>query len=163
MFNNLIPRKKPIATGNYGTSTDRFNIGGGGIFDVASANGNFFDGQIDEVIAVQRALTTTEITSLYQAGINAVGVSVVPFVNTDVGPTMSNITATAYIRLPFTVSDPSSVSLLTLKMRYDDGFVAYLNGVEQVRVNAARHAGWRPFVFAGFAELPTRRYRHSYS
>ena len=35
------------------------------------------------------------------------------------------------IRIPFTVSgDPATINIMTLKVRYDDGFVAYLNGVE---------------------------------
>ena len=49
---------------------------------------------------------------------------------------MSNINASAYIRLPFVVNDPALVALLTLRMRYDDGFVAFINGSEVARVNA---------------------------
>ena len=36
--------------------------------------------------------------------------------------------ATIYVRLPFSLGDASAVQLATLKVRYDDGFVAYLNG-----------------------------------
>lgn len=53
------------------------------------------------------------------------------FINTDIqsvffdqGSTVTSL----YIRLPFTVADSSAVTGLTLKMKYDDGFVAYLNG-----------------------------------
>ncbi|MDB4673661.1 lamin tail domain-containing protein [Verrucomicrobiales bacterium] len=35
---------------------------------------------------------------------------------------------TIYLRLPFTVADAAAIQLATLKVRYDDGFVAYLNG-----------------------------------
>lgn len=35
---------------------------------------------------------------------------------------------TVYIRIPFQVDDPSAFSNLVLRMNYDDGFVAYLNG-----------------------------------
>ena len=35
-----------------------------------------------------------------------------------------------------TVQDPSRLTSLTLRMRYDDGFVAYLNGLEVARRNA---------------------------
>jgi hypothetical protein len=38
-----------------------------------------------------------------------------------------------YIRTIFTIADPSQVALLQLGMVYDDGFVAYLNGVEITR------------------------------
>jgi len=121
------------ATANYGSSAFNFNIGGGGIFDSTT---NWFNGQIDEVVVYHRALTTNEIRSLYIAGTNAVSASVLPFVKTDVGAAMSNVNASAYVRIPFTVNDPTNVALLTLRMRYDDGFAAFINGVEVARVNA---------------------------
>lgn len=39
-----------------------------------------------------------------------------------------------YIRRLFTVDDPDQILLLNLRMKYDDGFLAYLNGVEIQRV-----------------------------
>jgi len=48
-----------------------------------------------------------------------------------------------YIRIPFTLtSDPSKFTLLTLKMRYDDGFIAYLNGTEVQRVGFTGTPVW---------------------
>jgi hypothetical protein len=43
---------------------------------------------------------------------------------------MSGVNETVYIRIPFVVNDPSIITALTLRMRYDDGFIAYLNGRE---------------------------------
>jgi WD40 repeat protein len=40
-----------------------------------------------------------------------------------------------YIRKTFKVEDPKAVEKLTLKITYDDGFVAYLNGAEVGRAN----------------------------
>jgi len=122
-----------IATANYGSSAFNFNIGGGGIADAA---GNFLNGQIDEVVGYHRALSPAEVLSLFQAGTNGAGVAAANFVRTDVGPVMSNVNATAHIRLSFPVQNPTNVSSVTLRMRYDDGVVAYLNGVEVVRANA---------------------------
>lgn len=59
-----------------------------------------------------------------------------PFFNVDVEAEMAGQNETCYIRLPFTLSSQAeldAISSLTLKMRYDDSFVAYLNGVEIVR------------------------------
>src|SRR6185295_13734694 len=42
---------------------------------------------------------------------------------------------TAQLRIPFGVADPSVYSSLQLRMKYDDGFVAYLNGTEIARRN----------------------------
>jgi len=49
---------------------------------------------------------------------------------------MLNLNASAFVRLPFVVSRPTNFSLLTLRMKYDDGFVAWINGVEFARANA---------------------------
>ncbi len=46
----------------------------------------------------------------------------------DVKAEMNTINESVWIRMPFTVTDPSAVLSLTLGMRYDDGFVAYING-----------------------------------
>ncbi len=37
-------------------------------------------------------------------------------------------TASCYVRIPFTVTSPGDVQTLTLRMKYDDGFAAFLNG-----------------------------------
>ena len=42
---------------------------------------------------------------------------------------------TIYMLTDFWVDDPSVFNLLTLKVRYDDGFVAYINGIEVAREN----------------------------
>src|SRR3990172_4582266 len=54
------------------------------------------------------------------------------FITLDVEAQMDNINETCYIRIPFTVDgdDLADFTDMTLKIRYDDGFVAYINGVE---------------------------------
>ncbi len=42
-------------------------------------------------------------------------------------------TLSFYSRFYFTVEDAAAVSALTLRVKYDDGFVAYINGVEVAR------------------------------
>ncbi len=37
------------------------------------------------------------------------------------------------IRVPFVVQRPESLANVTLQLRYDDGFIAYLNGTEVAR------------------------------
>ncbi|MBI4600854.1 MAG: lamin tail domain-containing protein, partial [Planctomycetes bacterium] len=48
---------------------------------------------------------------------------------------------TVYARRVFTVADPALVGSLALEIDFDDGFVAYLNGVEVARRNAPGNAG----------------------
>ena len=43
---------------------------------------------------------------------------------------MYDVNASVFMRVPFTVEDPSAIATLTLNMKYDDGFIAYINGVQ---------------------------------
>jgi len=45
-----------------------------------------------------------------------------------------------FIRIPFAVENPQALRNLTLQTRYDDGFVAYLNGTEVARRGIAQNA-----------------------
>jgi hypothetical protein len=53
----------------------------------------------------------------------------------DLRTQMYGVNTSCYIRVPFTVSatDLASLTSLTLRIRYDDGFIAYLNGTEVQR------------------------------
>ncbi|MDB4313796.1 lamin tail domain-containing protein, partial [Akkermansiaceae bacterium] len=50
--------------------------------------------------------------------------------------------ASAFLHIPFNVTDTSVLSSLELQMRYDAGFVAYLNGTEITRKNAPTTPVW---------------------
>ena len=52
-----------------------------------------------------------------------------PLIGTDLLDSMTN-SGTAYVRSPFQLDSSDAVYSLTLSMKYDDGYVAYLNGVE---------------------------------
>ena len=60
----------------------------------------------------------------------------------DVGGDASGTNASVYLRIAFAVADPGAFDLLTLRMLYDDGFIAYLNGVEVLAVNAPTAPAW---------------------
>ncbi|HWB05761.1 MAG TPA: LamG-like jellyroll fold domain-containing protein [Verrucomicrobiales bacterium] len=59
-----------------------------------------------------------------------------PFIRSDIQTAMKDNSPTAYLRLPFSIADASAVTGLSLKMRYDDGFVAYVNGTLVASRNA---------------------------
>jgi len=61
-------------------------------------------------------------------------VNYVSLITCDVEAQMDNINQTCYIRIPFTVdgADLADFNDMTLKIRYDDGFVPYINGIELV-------------------------------
>jgi hypothetical protein len=61
---------------------------------------------------------------------------------TDIEGAMLGASSTAYIRVPFELATVPAFDLLKLRMRYDDGFVAYLNGREVARRNAPALPAW---------------------
>jgi len=54
----------------------------------------------------------------------------------DAGDEMRSQNATVYIRIPFEVADPSGISNLNLRLKWEDGFVAHLNGTEFYKESA---------------------------
>jgi hypothetical protein len=66
-----------------------------------------------------------------------------PFIGYDVDTLMYGRNASCFIRIPFSVGDNlNEFDILTLKVRYDDGFVAYLNGTEVARRNVGNTFTW---------------------
>jgi hypothetical protein len=55
---------------------------------------------------------------------------------TDVGDSMHSRNASLYVRVPFSLTAGNLASLVRLRIKYNDGFVAYLNGQEIARGNA---------------------------
>jgi hypothetical protein len=47
-----------------------------------------------------------------------------------------------YIRIPFNVTNPNALSELKLRMKYDDGFIAYINGVKVAEANIPASPQW---------------------
>lgn len=66
----------------------------------------------------------------------------IPSIGINVLTEMSGVNSSIYIRVPFTVSNPVVLSFMELGMKYDDGFVAYLNGQEILRQNAPAALAW---------------------
>jgi hypothetical protein len=71
------------------------------------------------------------------------------------GTLMLSNNATAYIRVPFNVTDPSAFQSLKLRMRFDDGFVAYLNGQVVASRNAPGSPQWNSTATAAAADSQT--------
>ncbi|MBN2473329.1 MAG: lamin tail domain-containing protein, partial [Pirellulales bacterium] len=69
------------------------------------------------------------------SGTTGVGYDYDGYVGLDVSA-MRNVNQSVYVRVPFHVDDATAVGRLILRVRYEDGFVAYLNGLEVARDNA---------------------------
>jgi hypothetical protein len=78
-----------------------------------------------------------------------------PYISYNVESLMNaDVTAGAnnscYIRIPFTFDgDPSNFNIMTLKIRYDDGFVAYLNGDVIEQKNFTGTPAWNSKASSG--------------
>lgn len=93
-------------------------------------------------------------------GTNAVGYgNYGSLLRTDVRAVMSNVNASAYIRIPFTVNAPSNASLITLRLRYNDGLAAYINGLEAVRLNAPTPIGFNSAATTTHSTLAVEEFR----
>ena len=115
--------------------------------DVGTAGGPdaFLAGGIEEARIYNTALSAGQIATLAAEGPVGYESPIGEFpelIATDVLADMAGTNASLYARIEFEVPDAAAVSLLRLEMRYDDGFIAYVNGVEVSRRNAPDPAGW---------------------
>jgi len=73
--------------------------------------------------------------SSWQTGVTGVGYAYPELIGLDVSA-MRSVNQTVYIRIPFDVDNPLAIVTMTLRMRYEDGMIAYINGQEVARSNA---------------------------
>jgi hypothetical protein len=65
------------------------------------------------------------------------------FISFDTGGQMYSKQPSCYIRIPFTLNSGLGASdTVQLRARYDDGFIAYINGVEIARANFTGEPAW---------------------
>ena len=86
-----------------------------------------YNGLLDDVRFYNATLTAAQITSIYKGADEAV---VSSDVNLNVQSQMYNVNASTFIRIPFNVTDPNAFTSLLLTVRNNDGFVAWINGVQ---------------------------------
>ena len=86
--------------------------------------------------------------SNWTAGNGGVGydqqASYLPLIQTDVRSAMEAKNTSAFVRIPFQLDTAALTRLntLVLRMQYDDGFIAYLNGVQIASANAPGSPAW---------------------
>ena len=71
---------------------------------------------------------------------------------------MLGVNASAFTRTPFQIDDPTSLDQLTLAIDYNDGYVAYINGVEVGRNNAPEETLTFNTEAAGISQTLTNEY-----
>ncbi|MHC4088117.1 MAG: LamG-like jellyroll fold domain-containing protein [Planctomycetota bacterium] len=94
--------------------------------------GSDFDGIIDDFRVYDRVLSDEEIEMVMSGSL----------IRTDIQAQMQNVNASLWTRIEFEVEDPQHYDMMTLQMKYEDGFVAYLNGQKVAEANAPYPVYW---------------------
>jgi hypothetical protein len=81
-----------------------------------------------------------------------------PFIGVDVDASMRNRNNSVFIRIPFTGST-NQLNYMVLRMRYDDGFAAFLNGQLIASANTPDPLRWDSFATAGNADTAAVQFR----
>lgn len=123
-------------------ATEKTVIGG----RINEPNPYYYAGDVDEVAVIPRALSAAEIASRYQMATNPTPSSGVfhyaDLIQTDLRSQMLGHNSSAYLRLPFLVDDPARWAELALRVKFEDGLMAWLNGVPVAESNAPALAAW---------------------
>ena len=91
-----------------------------------------WNGLIDDVHIYERALQLSEVQSLAESDSPSALQSA-----------MKGVNASLWIRIEFNIADnPNIFDSFVLRMKYEDGFVAYINGQEVARRNAPNPVQW---------------------
>jgi hypothetical protein len=106
------------------------------------------DGALDDVRIYNQMLPSSDLAQI-MAGDGLINPA---DIGTSLQTPMFNTNASAFIRVPFVIGSPTNFSLLNLKVKYDDGFIAWINGVEVNRANApAEDLAWNSSATARHA------------
>jgi hypothetical protein len=106
-----------------------------------------YQGLLDDFRFYNKSLDSAEVAEV-AAGDGGVPAS---DTSTNIEAEMLNINSSAFVRLPFNVADPAAFSLLTLRVRHNDGFAAWLNGRLIATVNAPETIQWDSAATAAHA------------
>ncbi len=63
-------------------------------------------------------------------------------IKTDTRDLMKDVNTSVYIRIPFLVGDPSKFSSMAIRLKYEDGFTAFLNGKMLARQQSPAALHW---------------------
>lgn len=98
-----------------------------------------FEGELDDVRFYNITLAGTDIAKL---AANEADVVAAPGLSLNLQAAMQNVNSSAFLRIPFNVTNPAAFTSLSLKMRWSDGYVAYLNGVAVSSFGAPASPAW---------------------
>ncbi len=129
--------------GNLPTANEQYRFG----FEAPA------DGAGRILISGRRDMTSTTF-GVFLNALQVETLASVPATNGLAALMLSN-NASAYVRVPFTVANPAEFDLLRLRIRYNDGFVAYLNGQLVAARNAPALPQWSSTATVARSDVET--------
>jgi hypothetical protein len=100
-----------------------------------------YGGLVDDFAVWDTALSQDQVQALAAGGSPMDFDNYSSLLGSDLRPLMQHKNASAFVRVPLVLNAVDFDSLL-LRMRYDDGFVCWVNGVEVARRNASEPIAW---------------------
>lgn len=101
--------------------------------------------------------------SAWTSGFGGVGYDTeptyLPYIGISVDATMRNQNGSAFIRIPFDPGPTNDLNYMVLRVRFDDGFAAFLNGQLIASNNAPTALQWNSFATAGNADTAAVQFR----
>jgi len=82
-----------------------------------------------------------------------------PYIGINVDAAMRNQNGSVFIRIPFNVTSTNQLNHMMLRMRFDDGFAAFLNGQPIASANAPAPLAWNSFATAGNSDAAAVQFR----
>ncbi len=104
-------------------------------FDTSTEAVSNFVGQLDDIAIWNTPLPPEDITALAEGVPPSQSPQSQDTINTDIQHLAHDVNASIYTRIPFNIPDPSIIQRLSLNIAYDDGYIAYLNGIPVVFEN----------------------------
>jgi hypothetical protein len=99
---------------------------------------------------------TYSVPGSWLSGVTGVGYETQSGYESHIGLNVRNqmygANASCYIRVPFTLGSVPAFDALKLRMKYDDGFVAYLNGTKVASRNAPTTPTWNSISTQGHSD-----------
>ena len=130
---------------------------------IDTANPYYFAGDVDEVSVCARALSAGEIATRFARAVKGVGpvdlFQYAGLIQTDLRQDMWGVNSSVFLRLPFVLANVEAIDGLTLRMKYEDGFVAWLDGVYAAGAGVASgSSGWNAVAAAPREPAAAREY-----
>ncbi len=114
-----------------------------------------YAGLMDDFAIWDQALSIDQIRALAMGASPLALSSLKAFIATDVAALMHNLSPSVYLRIPFQFQPPAGFDSLQLRIQYNAGFIAYINGAEVARRNAPASASFDSSATGGRSRAKT--------